>query len=321
MMPGHIHLRMNGSLDFSFFILVEVPSMVSTGDCIGGPTGGQSRDLVRPGHAEAARLLHLLWWMTQPECNGDRMRILVLNPNTTESVTQLMMAAGKPAAAAGTELVALTATRGVPYIATRAEAQIGGAIALEMIAESHREVDAVIIAAFGDPGLLGARELFDMPVIGISEAAMLTACMLGQRFALVALSTVFRGWYRDCVDMHGLTGRCAGVYGLDKSFASIADVQDENLEALVALAEHAIEDGGADSLIFAGAPLAGLAAKVRDRIPLPIVDPIAAAVKQAETVVALAPRKATIGSFKRPSAKTSIGLAAPLAGHLGHQDG
>lgn len=249
------------------------------------------------------------------------MRILVLNPNTTESATQLMLAAGRPAATAGTELVPLTATRGVPYIATRAEAQIGGAIALEMIAEVHREVDAVIIAAFGDPGLLGARELFDIPVIGISEAAMLTACMLGQRFALVALSTVFAGWYRDCVEMHGLTARCAGVYGLDKSFASIVDVQDENLDALVALAGRAIEDGGADSLIFAGAPLAGLATKVRDRIPLPIVDPIAAAVKQAETMIALTPRKATIGSFKRPAAKTSTGLAEPLAAHLGHRDG
>lgn len=249
------------------------------------------------------------------------MRILILNPNTTASVTQLMMDAGTAAAVRGTELVPLTATRGVPYIATRSEAQIGGAIALEMIAENHRNVDAVIIAAFGDPGLLGARELFDIPVIGISEAAMLTACMLGQRFAVIALSTVFRAWYRDCVEMHGLTARCAGIYGLDKSFASIADVQDENLEALVALADLAIREQGADSLIFAGAPLAGLAAKVRDRIPLPVVDPIAAAVKQAEAMVALAHRKAIMGSFKRPAPKTSTGLAAPLTAYLGHQDG
>jgi allantoin racemase len=248
------------------------------------------------------------------------MRILVLNPNTTEAVTQLMIDAGKPVAAAGTELVPMTAPRGVPYIATRAEAQIGGATVLEMIAQAH-QVDAVIIAAFGDPGLLGARELFEIPVIGISEAAMLTACMLGQRFALVALSTVFRPWYRDCVEMHGLTARCAGIYGLDKSFASVADVQDENLEALIALAERAIADQGADSLILAGAPLAGLAGRIRDRIPLPIIDPIAAAVKQAEAMVALAPRKAVIGSFKRPAAKPSLGLSAPLAAYLDHREG
>lgn len=244
------------------------------------------------------------------------MRILVLNPNTTESVTELMTESGRAVAAVGTELVPMTARLGVPYISTRAEAQIGGAIVLDMIAEAHRDVDAVIIAAYGDPGLFGAREMFDLPVIGISEAAMLTACMLGQRFALVALSSAFNGWYRDCVEMHGLMGRCAGIYGLDQSFDSIADVQDDNLEALVALANHAIDADSAHAMIFAGAPLAGLARKVRDRIPVPIVDPIAAAVKQAETLVALGPRKAIRGSFKRPAFKTAIGLPAALSAYM-----
>ena len=98
------------------------------------------------------------------------MRILVLNPNTTEAVTDLMVEAGTAVAAAGTELVPMTATQGLPYLSSRAEAQIGGVMALEMIAAMHGQVDAAIIAAFGDPGLLGARELFDLPVIGISEA-------------------------------------------------------------------------------------------------------------------------------------------------------
>ena len=96
--------------------------------------------------------------------------------------------AAKLAAAPGTIISTATATRGVPYIATRAEAQIGGAIALEMLAERHREYDAAIIAAFGDPGLFGARELFDIPVVGMAEASMLTACMLGRRFAIVTFA-------------------------------------------------------------------------------------------------------------------------------------
>ncbi len=175
----------------------------------------------------------------------------------------------------------------------------------------------MIIAAYGDPGLLGARELFDIPVIGISEAAMLTACMLGQRFALVALSTAFNGWYRDCVEMHGLLKRCAGIYGLDVAFATIDDVQDENLEALVTLADMPSGTRMPIRMIFAGAPLAGLARKVRERIPVPIIDPIAAAVKQAEALVALAPRKALMGSFRRPAPKASIGLSASLAARLG----
>ena len=124
------------------------------------------------------------------------MRILLLNPNTTKGVTDLMMAAGREVASPGTELIPQTAQRGLPYIATRAEAQIGGTIALEMLAERHHEVDAAIIAAFGDPGLFGARELFDIPVVGLAEAAMLTACMLGRRFAIVTFARALGPWYR-----------------------------------------------------------------------------------------------------------------------------
>jgi Asp/Glu/hydantoin racemase len=139
------------------------------------------------------------------------MRILVLNPNTSESITARLASAAKKAAASETVIVPLTAPRGVPYIATRAEAQIGGAIALEMLAEHHRDFDAAIIAAFGDPGLFGARELFDLPVVGLAEASMLTACMLGRRFAIVTFARALGPWYEDCVEMHGLSGRCAGV--------------------------------------------------------------------------------------------------------------
>ena len=107
------------------------------------------------------------------------MRLLLLNPNMTESMTESMAAIATNVAPAGTEILALTAPRGFPYIASRAEAQIAGAIACESIAEHAEDVDAVIIAAFGDPGLRAARELFDIPVIGMAEAALMTAAMPG----------------------------------------------------------------------------------------------------------------------------------------------
>jgi Asp/Glu/hydantoin racemase len=248
------------------------------------------------------------------------MRILLLNPNTTESVTDRLYQAGVKAVAPGTELVPLTAPRGVPYIATRAEAQIGGAVALEMLAEHHRSVDAAILAAFGDPGLLGARELFDIPVVGMAEAAMLTACMLGRRFAIVTFATALVPWFEDCVEMHGLTGRCAGVRMLDEPFRSIDDVQDEKEAKLIELCHRTIASTGADVVILGGAPLAGLAEKVRDRIPVPVVDQVQAAVKQAEALVALAARKATVGTFRRPGPKASKGLAPSLAERIAHSD-
>jgi len=241
------------------------------------------------------------------------MRILVLNPNTSQGITDRLMAAARPAAAAGTELVALTAPRGFPYIATRAEAQIGGAVALEMLAEHQAGFDAAIIAAFGDPGLFGARELFDIPVVGMAEAAMLTACMLGKRFAIVTFAQALGPWYAECVESHGLTGRLAGIRMLDGRFASVADVQDEKEQLLVDLANRAVVEDEADVVILAGAPLAGLADKVKDRIPVPVVDQMAAAVKQAEALVSLHVRKATAGTFRRPAAKQAIGLAPHLS--------
>ena len=132
------------------------------------------------------------------------MKILLLNPNTTAEVTGLLHAAGSRAVSPGTELVPMTAQRGVPYIATRAEAQIGGAIALEMLAKAGSGFDAAVIAAFGDPGLFGARELFSFPVVGLAEAAMLTACMVGRKFAIVTFSRTLAPWYQECVAMHGL---------------------------------------------------------------------------------------------------------------------
>jgi allantoin racemase len=247
------------------------------------------------------------------------VKILLLNPNTSKSVTELMMTAGQEVASPGTELVPSTASRGVPYIASRAEAQIGGAIALEMLAERHHEVDAAIIAAFGDPGLFGARELFDIPVIGLAEAAMLTACMLGRRFAIVTFARALGPWYRECVEMHGLKERCVGLRMLDGAFDSISEIQDEKETLLIELANRAVREDEADVIILAGAPLSGLARKVRDRIPVPVVDQIAAAVKQAEALLALHPRKAVAGTFRRPDAKPTKGLAEPLASRIEHQ--
>ena len=114
------------------------------------------------------------------------MKILVANPNTSTGVTDRLVTAGKMVASPGTELLPMTAPRGVPYIATRAEAAIGSAMMLEMLAERRGTFDAAIVAAFGDPGLGGARELFDFPVVGMAEAAMLVACTLGRKFAIVS---------------------------------------------------------------------------------------------------------------------------------------
>ncbi|HTO63005.1 MAG TPA: aspartate/glutamate racemase family protein [Bradyrhizobium sp.] len=248
------------------------------------------------------------------------MNLLLLNPNTSTEMTKLMLGVGQRAAASGTVLIPRTAPRGVPYISTRTEAQIGGAIALEMLASEHRNVDAAIIAAFGDPGLFAARELFDIPVVGMAEAAMLTACMAGRRFAIVTFARALGPWFEECVRSHGLWERCAGIRMLDSAFRAVSEVGTEKEDLLVELASRAMTEDDADVVIFAGAPLSGLAERVADRIPIPVVDQVVAAVKQAEALLALRLRKPRAGSFRRPDAKPTIALAEVLAARLEHRD-
>ena len=244
------------------------------------------------------------------------MRILLLNPNTSADVTELMLAAGRRAASSGTELVGATAPRGVPYIANEAEAVLGAGVVLELIAEHRGHVHAAIIAAFGDPGLAGARELFDLPVVGLAEAAMLTACMLGRRFGIVTFARALVPWYRTSVEAHGLSGRCAAINSLEGRFGTLARVAEEREEALVELARHTAEADRADVLIFAGAPLSGLAARVADRLPVPVVDQVAAAVRHAETLAALHPTRP-----RRLPPKPTSGLPTSLAAMIEDADG
>jgi Asp/Glu/hydantoin racemase len=248
------------------------------------------------------------------------MKILVANPNTSTGVTDRLVASGKLVAGAGTELIPMTAPRGVPYIATRAEAAIGSAVFLEMLAEKRGTFDAAICAAFGDPGLGGARELFDFPVVGMAEAAMLVACTLGRSFGIVSFSKSLEPWFAEIVAWHGLSGRCAAIRTLDEAFKSIDDVQEEKEQVLVELANRTVANDQADVIILAGAPLAGLANTIRERVPVPLVDGIQAAVTMAEGLVRLNPRKATAGTFRRPGPKDSKGLASALADVIAHRD-
>src|SRR5262249_27517807 len=113
---------------------------------------------------------------------------------------------------------------------------------------------------------------------------------------------------------------CAAIRTLDVSFRSINDVQEENEPLLVDLANRTVAEDAADVVILAGAPLAGLANRIKDRVPVPLVDGIQAAVVMAEGLVRMRPRKAISGTFRRPAAKDSKGLSAALADVIAHRD-
>jgi Asp/Glu/hydantoin racemase len=131
---------------------------------------------------------------------------------------------------------------------------------------------------------------------------------------------VLRPWYAECVAWHGLGERCASIRALDDPFSSVSAVQEEKEELLLALARRAIEEDGADVVIPAGTPLAGLARRIRHLIDVPVVDLVGSAVRQAEVMAALAHRVPAGGTFQRPPAKESTGLAVALAARFARTD-
>jgi allantoin racemase len=241
------------------------------------------------------------------------MHLLLINPNISASVSTLIEAEARRSASPGTTVEVVTAPFGVAYIETRFEALIGAYATAQLAAEHHARADAVVVGAFGDPGLAGLREALPCPVTGLSEAALMSACQMGHRFSIVAISSRIRAWYRETVEHNGLIGRLASIRGLDEPLANIGSVQGDHLAALRATAERCVLEDGADVIILAGAPLAGLARTLGDALSVPTVDGVSSAVRHAELLVALRPRSPRGGSFAPPPAKLNAGLSDAMA--------
>jgi Asp/Glu/hydantoin racemase len=240
------------------------------------------------------------------------MKLLIINPNISDSVTQLIATEARRTASPGTEITALTAELGVAYIETRFEAMLGAYATAELAARHAGDFDAVIVAAFGDPGLLALREVLGIPVLGLTESALMSACMLGQRFSIIAISQRISAWYRETVQANGLLDRLASIRTLDQHVQNIGSIQQDHAQALQLLCTQAIEQDGADVLIIAGAPLAGLARTLADNIPVPLVDGVSSAVRHAESLIALKSSAARRGSFAPPPVKPNQGLSLAI---------
>jgi Asp/Glu/hydantoin racemase len=245
------------------------------------------------------------------------MKLLVINPNISDDVTALIEAEALRSAGPDTELIVRTAGHGVEYIETRFESLIAAGAVAELIAEYAHDgglgpVDGVVVAAFGDPGMPALKELVDVPVIGITEAALCAAALQGQRFSIIAISDRIQAWYLDCVERFGFGGRLASIRSINQSLNSIGSVQADFKETLLALSRQAVAEDGADVVILAGAPLAGLARELEGQIPVPVVDGISAGIRMTEAVVALKSGVHRSGSLAAPPAKLRHGLSENL---------
>jgi allantoin racemase len=240
------------------------------------------------------------------------MRILLINPNTSEEVTELVARHAR-AISEGVEIVPATGGFGARYISTRAAAAIAAHAALDALAKHVDGCDAVLLACFGDPGLDALRELSPVPVVGMAEASCSLACMMGQSFSIVTGGLLWKPMLEEFVSRIGLAGRLASVRCLLQSGGDIAHDPEGRTAELVAQCHMAVEEDGADVVILGGAGLAGLAARIADKVPVPLLCSVEAGIRAAVAVASLHPRKADQTRFGATPPTASTGLSVHLA--------
>ncbi|MDO9709570.1 aspartate/glutamate racemase family protein [Paracraurococcus lichenis] len=241
------------------------------------------------------------------------MRLLVANANTTEAITELCAASARAAAAPGTEIIPATPRFGPAVIATRAESAIAAHGLLSLLAEHAGQVDGVLLAVSHDTALEAARQLLPCPVVGMTEAACLSACLLGGRFGLVTMGST--EVYRERIAQHGLAARLAALRGIALTPQdAVRDPEAVALQMDAAIAEVVAE--GADAVVLGGAALAGMGPRLQRKAAVPLLDGIAYGVKLLEMLVALKPPKPVTGSYAAPSGRATLGLDPALAALL-----
>ena len=234
------------------------------------------------------------------------MRILVVNANTSEIVTEKVAAQARTSASPGTEIVAVTGAFGARVIGSRAEHAIGEHSTIALVSQHAPGCDAVVIGVSYDTGLRGARELLAVPVVGMTEAGLLTACMLGGRIGVITFGRRVLPLYHELVTSYGLRERIAGWRTLESAAAYQRGAHDTLDRELIAAANDLIERDGAETVVLTGAVMAGVPARLQKDVPVPLIDCIACAVRQAELLHALRLPKSSAGSYAPPAGRELV---------------
>ena len=242
------------------------------------------------------------------------MRLRVINPNTSQSMTALIARTAQAAAATGTQIDAVQPSFGAPAIEGHHDDVWAAAGVTEQVrAGEAAGADGHIIACFGDPGLDAARELASGPVIGIAEAAFHAASLLATGFSIVTTLTRTCVIAEHLVLQYGFERRCRGIHGTDIAVLDLEDPASNAYARILACAEQALARDRSGAVVLGCAGMADLCASLQQRLNVPVIDGVAVAVKLAESLVALGLRTSKRGDYAAPLGKTYAGLAAPFS--------
>lgn len=232
------------------------------------------------------------------------MRIHVINPNSTASMTALIEAAALRVAADGTVIDAVTSRDGPASIEGYADEAVAVPPMLaEIRAAELRGAQAHVIACFDDPGLSAAREVAHGPVIGICQAAVQVACTITTRFSIVTTLPRSVPIIEDLVQDYGAGKRCRRVRAVDLPVLSLESDGVTARVRLLAETRAAIAEDGAEAVVLGCAGMTDLCDWLTAEAGIPVIDGVTAAVKIAEALLGAGYGTSKVGAYAFPRSK------------------
>lgn len=241
------------------------------------------------------------------------MRILVVNVNTTESMTRAIAEQARSVAAPGTEVIGLTPRLGAESVEGNVESYLAAVAVMDAVQRYDAPYDAVIQAGFGEHGREGLQELLEVPVVDITDAAAHAAMLLGHRYSVVTTLDRTVPLIEDRLRLAGLDAHCASVRASGLSVLELEGDPEATVAAIAQEAKRAVTEDRAEVICLGCGGMAGLDAAVREATGAPVVDGVAAAVKLAESLVQLGLRTSKVRTYAPPRPKTITGWPFPTA--------
>lgn len=231
------------------------------------------------------------------------MRILVANVNTTVSMTDAIARQAREVANPGTEIVPITPAFGAESVEGNYESYVAAVAVMETIRAYDGEFDAIVQAGYGEHGREGLQELFDVPVVDITEAAAATAMFVGHKYSVVTTLDRAVPMIEDRLKLAGLFERCASVHASGLAVLDLERDPEAAIEAIVAKARHAVEVDRAEAICLGCGGMSGLTQRVVDQTGVPVIDGVSAAIKLAEGLVSQRLSTSKVRTFASPRPK------------------
>lgn len=235
------------------------------------------------------------------------MRILIVNVNTTASMTKAIGDSARSVASPGTEIIELTPDFGADSCEGNFESYLAAIAVMDKVVRYPEPFDAVIQAGYGEHGREGLQELLDVPVVDITEAAASTAQFLGHKYSVVTTLDRAVPLIEDRLKLAGLTDRLASVRA---SGLGVLELESEPQRAVAAIVEQsriAVEQDKAEVICLGCGGMAELEEEVRTATGVPIVDGVRAAVTIAESLVRMGLSTSKVRAYAPPRPKVLTG--------------